>query len=833
MDKTDFNVTQHYTPPADTSDEDNVTQHYLVTPEVDDAAVTQIYPAAEANSDADVTQIYVPPSAVAPQPKRGSIAQQSLIAEVYRVLSEPLGGVTGEAEVYHCHDTQYDRSVALKLYHHNTAPKESVLKQMQGLSHPNVVRLMSYGTWSGRFYEVMEFCQGGAMSDLMPLSLRKLKTYLPDIINGLDYCHQQGVIHRDIKPNNLFFRDPAHTEPVIGDFGISSFLEEKNTLRVRVTQSAANLTIDYASPELLDGHEVSPKTDYYALGLTLLHLATGRSPFKGLTPNDILVAHLRGKIPLPDNAPPEFVHLIRGLTVWRPEQRWGYAEVLGWLNGEAVPVPEDSSPVAIAARQHPYPGYPEAKNLQELALALDQFDAAKHLLRGDIRRWVFDHYDAAIAEKLAHIEEQYSNNTCIALVHTRYALFPNAPLQVGANNVNSIPELVALLEKTDNVLQQALSQALFKTALECWIDNANAVATERRPALLKKIRDIRTRYHADEYHSVALFALLYTLDPHRPLPLTDNIDLTHPRELGKIIRQQPKITEEPLQHLIFSRKLEEWLRAAQFEGWKQDERFIADARTRYIDNHRLGGYAVLWYYTPTLPFPFSKKIKVKTPLELARVIETNPQCRQRGLDLLEQGLIRAWLVGANMLQGTDAIQAFDHAILRIDATPESKLEAVLHLLDPHLPHPKMLIEPHNMNFGRLTFGAERTLQLRIKNVGRGYLYGNLEIEQSGRGFTVDHYAIEGNGVIINVTATSISNIDNQYQRTNLIIKTNAGEQSVLVSYIAQTKREKNRGWLGALSDFGFNAAWLRRVRIPLFIMVIIFIGVLSQCQVGG
>ena len=178
------------------------------------------------------------------------------IADRYRVQAGPLGGISGEAEIYRCLDERSGSQVVVKLYRHNMVPKLAVLKSLLGLKHPDIVTISNYGSWTGRFYEAMEYCEGGSMADVMPLSEQQLREHIGQIINGLRYCHRQGIIHRDIKPSNLFFRDAARSESVLGDFGISSILDSDNE-GGRVTQTAANLTLDYAAPELLDGHKVT------------------------------------------------------------------------------------------------------------------------------------------------------------------------------------------------------------------------------------------------------------------------------------------------------------------------------------------------------------------------------------------------------------------------------------------------------------------------------------------------------------------------------------------------------------------------------------------------
>ncbi len=251
-----------------------------------------------------------------------------LVGDRYRVEEGPLQNATGEGFIYRCVDTQSREDVALKFYHENIAPKETILKSLLKVHHPHVVTLQSYGTWQGRFYEVMDFCLGGSLMEHAPYDEAMLEVYLGEIVEGLHYLHASGVVHRDIKPNNLLFRKPDRQEVVIGDFGVSSLLDSGED--VRMTSTGAFFTLDYAAPELLDGKQVGPKTDFYAVGITLLHLFFGKSPFAGMDKNTILGCHFRGKVPRPAELTKRFATLINGLVRVSPEKRWGYSWQTSW-----------------------------------------------------------------------------------------------------------------------------------------------------------------------------------------------------------------------------------------------------------------------------------------------------------------------------------------------------------------------------------------------------------------------------------------------------------------------------------------------------------------------
>jgi hypothetical protein len=705
----------------------------------------------------------------------GTPTAGQVIADHYRVEQGPLGGSTGEGEVYRCR--RGEAVVAVKLYRPGLEPKEEVLATLRGLAHPQIVRLLEYGRWQGRFYEVMAFCHGGVLADLMPLHEIALRGYLPDIVAALDYCHRQGIVHRDIKPNNLFLPDLERRRVQLGDFGISSHLEPQAG-GVRVTATAGQLTLDYAAPELLDGHQVSPKTDYYALGITLLHLLEGRSPFHGRGTGDILVAHLRGRIPLPDSLSDPFRLLIQGLLHYDPTARWGQRELLRWLHGEDVRL-APPRPGRLAAP--PYPGFPEVSDLKGLAGALERFDAARQLLRGDIRRWVFDHFDAALAERIEALEQAHPKDPWKALARLRYLLDPEQPLWVAGEAVTSLGRLADLIEQQPVALRQAWDSE----SIDTWIA-AGRLAGERSDELVQRIAGIRERLpHSRE---TALFALLHTLDPARPLRLPNGAVLQNPGDLAELYRQGHRPAVEQLSQLLFSQRLEEWIRGARFKGWERDLAFVERARKDYLERQLQGAYCVLWHFVPQIPFRFDGK-RIAGAADLARLIDASPERQRRGLQLLEQGWIRAWLVGTGQIWPPTEL---DHLLLALDLSPEAKLEEVLRLLDPSLPAPGLAVHPSAVLFGAQPQGASTGRNLRISGTGRGHLHGVVVLERYGEGITLDNYRIEGRTSEVEVRLHTLGLAPGRY-RNRLWLRTNAGEREVEVLYVVQ-EREEERAW---------------------------------------
>ena len=229
---------------------------------------------------------------------------------------------SGESEVYLANEGNEKR--VIKIYYKNFRPKNNVLQTLLGLKHPDIIPLLNYDYYQGQFCEVLEYAAGGSLEELMPIrDLSALKDIVSETVNALDFCHQNNIIHRDIKPHNIFYKLPNHEDIVIGDFGISSVIEEGETRRFNTTQAR---TAIYAAPEIFTGVEgktvIGKEVDYYALGITLLHLWLGEDPFKGLAPYHIPYLKINGKVKIPQDLPQDYIQLISGLITVEANKRW-------------------------------------------------------------------------------------------------------------------------------------------------------------------------------------------------------------------------------------------------------------------------------------------------------------------------------------------------------------------------------------------------------------------------------------------------------------------------------------------------------------------------------
>lgn len=216
----------------------------------------------------------------------------------YRVLERV--GEGGMGVVYRADDTTLCRNVALKFVtdaprfnseHGDRLRREA--RALAALNHPNILTIHEIGDADGTPFLVLEWVGGGALSDpsfKRPLSTREfLRVALP-IAEALGAAHEQGIVHRDVKPANVLVTDEGRVK--LADFGLARFRE----LDQDVTRTAGVVgTVAYMSPEQANGGEVGPTSDVFSFGVLAYELLTGRLPFNGRGPGAVIAAIVSGR----------------------------------------------------------------------------------------------------------------------------------------------------------------------------------------------------------------------------------------------------------------------------------------------------------------------------------------------------------------------------------------------------------------------------------------------------------------------------------------------------------------------------------------------------------
>ncbi len=323
----------------------------------------------------------------------------------------------------------------LKVYYPNYHFKDHILNVVWNINADMVVKLYDYGhtTVNGieRDYELMEYLEGGTLSQChIEGDMRQFRLIALQAAAALSACHSFGIIHKDIKPGNYFFRDKERTQLVLGDFGISTMMKEGEEL-LRTSQAR---TPAFAAPEMyddvIDGEvEIDHRVDYYSLGITLMYLWLGKSPF---TKNERLMMRLKqeGRLPHLEELPERVAMIVKGLTSVNPQRRWGYEEVERWFLGEDVPI--DTSSVYL--RYKTFMVDPErnlaAHDLKELVPLLydNKQLGIRYLYSNRLSAWLDECGNNKMAVLLNDIvEHRYPSNQEAGLMAALYAMEPNFP----------------------------------------------------------------------------------------------------------------------------------------------------------------------------------------------------------------------------------------------------------------------------------------------------------------------------------------------------------------------------------------------------------------------
>jgi eukaryotic-like serine/threonine-protein kinase len=205
-------------------------------------------------------------------------------------------GAGGMATVFLAHDSRHSRKVAIKVMHADLADRvgpERFLKEIQttaNLQHPNILPLFDSGRVESTVFYVMPYVQGESLRKRLDrerqLPIADAVRIATEMAAGLDYAHRHGVIHRDIKPDNVLFHDGR---ALLADFGIALAIGDGEGSK-RLTKEGLSLgTPQYMSPEQISGeHHLGPRCDVYALGAVLYEMLVGTPPFVGPTVKAIL-----------------------------------------------------------------------------------------------------------------------------------------------------------------------------------------------------------------------------------------------------------------------------------------------------------------------------------------------------------------------------------------------------------------------------------------------------------------------------------------------------------------------------------------------------------------
>ncbi len=246
-------------------------------------------------------------------------------------------GRGGMATVYKAHQIGLDRSVALKILQPALSADEIIVKRFQqeariaaSLGHPRIVTIYDVGESDGLFYIAMRFIDGETLGQLLrregPLEPGRALNMIGQVAEALDFAHERGVLHRDVKPANVLVE--AGEQMTLTDFGIARASEHSQLTATHMVIG----TPEYMSPEQARGDPVDKRADLYALGVLLYEALGGRPPFSGASTPSLLYLHVHEAPPpiqtLRSDLPAALGAVLHKALAKAPEDRFATAHEL-------------------------------------------------------------------------------------------------------------------------------------------------------------------------------------------------------------------------------------------------------------------------------------------------------------------------------------------------------------------------------------------------------------------------------------------------------------------------------------------------------------------------
>ncbi len=217
----------------------------------------------------------------------------------------------GMANVFLARDLQLDRAVALKVLFPEFATDPTFVQRFRhearaaaNLNHPNIVSIYDWGEERGTYFIVMEYIEGESLAQMLQgghhFSFEQAIDVVGDVAAALHFAHENGVIHRDVKPGNILISKTGQVK--VTDFGIAQAISAKENL----TQTGTVMgTATYFSPEQARGLSIDPRSDVYSLGVVLYEMLTGTPPFSGDNPVSVAYMHVQEEPQPPSDRNPD------------------------------------------------------------------------------------------------------------------------------------------------------------------------------------------------------------------------------------------------------------------------------------------------------------------------------------------------------------------------------------------------------------------------------------------------------------------------------------------------------------------------------------------------
>ena len=266
-----------------------------------------------------------------------------IIANRYNVVSHL--GTGGMAVVFECVDLYTEETVAVKILKEELLDDKTMVEDFKRevkssvqMSHPNIMEIISEGVWNSRPFLVLEYLKGETLLDKIEFytkfSVKESCEIMNQLLDAIQYTHDHKIIHRDIKPQNVFYLSNGTVK--LGDFGIAKNEKEAEN-HGKILGS-----VHFLAPEVLTGEPFSVSSDIYAAGITFFQLVTGILPFDGST-QEVADAQVKRECPRPSSfqtsIPKDIDEIILKAVAKNPKNRYKSAvdfknAILAFLSGK-------------------------------------------------------------------------------------------------------------------------------------------------------------------------------------------------------------------------------------------------------------------------------------------------------------------------------------------------------------------------------------------------------------------------------------------------------------------------------------------------------------------
>ena len=477
-------------------------------------------------------------------------------------------------------------------------PKAELWQRLPFLHHPHILRTYQVLEVDDLYYEIQELCPGGSLAERIApagavTSLAMvdwiISTVIPQLQQALCYLHAQDIIHRDVKPANIYLKrdDSGQELLVLGDFDISAVLEQTHTSRDTERLAGTWLyTAPEAFPRFLDDHagsrlgRVTRSSDYYSLGVTLIELLIGTTSLHLCQLPDIFDFYLQGgRVEIPQGLPGRLSLLLRGLLIRNRRARWGADEVARWLDNRTSDVDmqaiADDEFYELARGSRPYRLQQRfAVDLPSLAEAMfhEQETATEDLITADVLLNWIGSIDSNLARQLRRDRDTHYLSPALVLFNAIYRCDPTRPFifedGVEVQTVDAwVAQALALLSRSRRKPEEWLTGRLLHH-LESWL------RLKESPLI-----DLADRVHAlhETPATVRFEELIYLLQPERPFPIMQGLSAPTPRAFVTLAYGNAESWQEQGVPVHYQAAYHRW-RDGALAGWLRQRGMEAQAR---------------------------------------------------------------------------------------------------------------------------------------------------------------------------------------------------------------------------------------------------------------